>query len=526
MLRNYPPDSVKTRDEGDRRCIRTRAVLSISGLARGELGLWCGRCDSCCLPPSRPCCRVAKRRVPANSRRRPTFARSSRWFPSPAPWMPARSAPAGWSATSARPSCPSTHPGVILSLLVDAGDVVAPGQQLATLRRTSVGSNPTEAAQARENAERLLARNQALFEKGFVSQTAVDDARLAVERAQESTVAHRASRRRDAAPAGRTRTDGQRRYADPRARRTGAGHGRARGGGIARGGARQTLASAATCDSAALPQRAARRSCAWRRKATTRPARSRSKCAPTILLGCAADRLRRSRLRSGRHADAAIAMIVPTLSLLDARADQGIVFVVDGDNIARRRAVQTAGVDARRRAGRVDGLESASASSRPVLPTCATASRCASRSPADAGDHALLRRSLAVHAGAVCAADRARHRRGAQHPEVGRPDHPFPGRRRRWCCCPAPTPSRWSGSSRFRSRTRSTVSTTCAKSRSGSRAGVATIGVEFNYGADPEKKYDEVVRELNVVRPSLPDGVTLCARTAAIRRRRTSCRWR
>ena len=44
---------------------------------------------------------------------------------------------------------------------------------------------------------------------------------------------------------------------------------------------------------------------------------------------------------------------------------------------------------------------------------------------------------------------------------------------------------------------------------SGSRAGVATIGVEFIYGSDPEKKYDEVVRELNVVRPSLPDGVTL-----------------
>ncbi len=44
---------------------------------------------------------------------------------------------------------------------------------------------------------------------------------------------------------------------------------------------------------------------------------------------------------------------------------------------------------------------------------------------------------------------------------------------------------------------------------SGSRAGVATIGVEFIYGSDPEKKYDEVVRELNVVRSSLPDGVTL-----------------
>jgi multidrug efflux pump subunit AcrB len=42
-----------------------------------------------------------------------------------------------------------------------------------------------------------------------------------------------------------------------------------------------------------------------------------------------------------------------------------------------------------------------------------------------------------------------------------------------------------------------------------SRAGLAVIGVEFEYGSDPEKKYDEVVRELNVVRPNLPAGVTL-----------------
>jgi multidrug efflux pump subunit AcrB len=42
-----------------------------------------------------------------------------------------------------------------------------------------------------------------------------------------------------------------------------------------------------------------------------------------------------------------------------------------------------------------------------------------------------------------------------------------------------------------------------------SRAGLTIVGVEFIYGSDAEKKYDEVVRELNVVRPNLPDGVTL-----------------
>ena len=42
-----------------------------------------------------------------------------------------------------------------------------------------------------------------------------------------------------------------------------------------------------------------------------------------------------------------------------------------------------------------------------------------------------------------------------------------------------------------------------------SQAGLAGIGVSFIYGSDPEKKYDEVVRELNVIRASLPDGITL-----------------
>lgn len=42
-----------------------------------------------------------------------------------------------------------------------------------------------------------------------------------------------------------------------------------------------------------------------------------------------------------------------------------------------------------------------------------------------------------------------------------------------------------------------------------SQAGLASIGVSFIYGSDPEKKYDEVVRELNVIRASLPDGITL-----------------
>lgn len=42
---------------------------------------------------------------------------------------------------------------------------------------------------------------------------------------------------------------------------------------------------------------------------------------------------------------------------------------------------------------------------------------------------------------------------------------------------------------------------------SSSRAGLAVISVEFAWGADPEEKFGEVVRELNVVRNSLPEGI-------------------
>lgn len=43
--------------------------------------------------------------------------------------------------------------------------------------------------------------------------------------------------------------------------------------------------------------------------------------------------------------------------------------------------------------------------------------------------------------------------------------------------------------------------------RSSARAGVGVVSVEFEWGADPAEKYGEVVRELNVVRQRLPDGV-------------------
>lgn len=43
--------------------------------------------------------------------------------------------------------------------------------------------------------------------------------------------------------------------------------------------------------------------------------------------------------------------------------------------------------------------------------------------------------------------------------------------------------------------------------RSSATSGVGSITVEFTYGSDPERKYDEFIRELNVVRPDFPTGV-------------------
>ena len=63
--------------------------------------------------------------------------------------------------------------------------------------------------------------------------------------------------------------------------------------------------------------------------------------------------------------------------------------------------------------------------------------------------------------------------------------------------------------------------------QSASRAGLAVINVEFEWGADPEEKFGEVVREINVVRPE-PAGRhrRYPHRAATIRRRPASCRWR
>ncbi len=235
-------------------------------------------------------------------------------------------------------------PGVVAFMQVDSGDRVRRGQSLAALRRTSVGSNSDEAALARTNAERDLARAERLHAEGFVSDARLEDARLAVERARDSSTL--------TAPA-----DGiiLRRLAEP-AQSVGAGtpilaFGET-GSGIV---VRAPVASGAVArlrvgDFAQV--RVREFGGAARAGRITRIGAQGDRSTGAFEIEIAVPNTR--DLHSGmvaaveiaatRNPAAETALLAPTLSLLDARADQGVVFVVDAQGVARRRSVRTAGI--------------------------------------------------------------------------------------------------------------------------------------------------------------------------------------
>lgn len=235
-----------------------------------------------------------------------------------------------------------TANGIIGSIDVDSGDVVRRGQRLATLRRTGAGANVDEAALARANAERDLARTQELFERGFVSEARLESARLAVERARDSSVL--------TAPA-----DGVilRRAADP-AQTVTAGAPVFVFGETASGIVVQ--APVASSDAARIRIGDAAQVNVNGAQRVGRVTRVGAKGdAATGAFEVEIEVTAPEGLRSGMVAEVEIAaqpggdatqtaIIVPTLALLDARADQGIVYVLDENSVARRRAVRTAGV--------------------------------------------------------------------------------------------------------------------------------------------------------------------------------------
>ncbi len=234
-------------------------------------------------------------------------------------------------------------PGEIETLVVDQGDMVRGGQTLATLRRTAVGVDEAEAALARKTAEQAYDRVQRLHEAGAASNADLENARLALERVRERVVL--------TAPAGGV------------VLRRGAERGQVVSAGqpllwIGEAGAGLIVRATVSADQAS--RIAAGDAARLSTRAGSDLAGKVMRISPQSVAGTGAfeieiDVADASALRSGEVAEAVIQprraidretprFVVPAMSLVDARADQGVVFVADQEGRARRRAVATGGV--------------------------------------------------------------------------------------------------------------------------------------------------------------------------------------
>jgi RND family efflux transporter MFP subunit len=234
-----------------------------------------------------------------------------------------------------------TANGIIGSIEVDSGDVVRRGQPLATLRRTGAGANVDEAAIARANAERDLQRTQELFERGFVSEARLESARLAVARARDSSVliapANGVILRRAADPA-QTVTAGAPVFV----------FGETASGIVVRAPvASSDAARIQIGDAVQVNVNGAQRAGRVTRvgaKGDDATGAFEVEVEVTAPEGLRSGMVAEVEVAAQPGANAQTSIIVPTLALLDARADQGIVYVLDQNAVARRRAVRTAGV--------------------------------------------------------------------------------------------------------------------------------------------------------------------------------------
>lgn len=236
--------------------------------------------------------------------------------------------------------------GEIETLKADVGDQVYAGQVLATLRRTAAGADEAEAALARRTAEQNFERISKLHEAGAASQAELDNARLALERSRErvSIVAPASGviLRRDAEP-GQIVNAGQAVLSV----------GEARTGIIVE--ASMTATEVAALQTGAVASVNLR----GRDALTGHVARIAAKGSQSGVFMVEVQVDQPDGLRSGEVAEVIIAgtrdgaadtpsaFTVPAISLIDARADQGVVFVVDAEGRARRRAVETGGVSDR-----------------------------------------------------------------------------------------------------------------------------------------------------------------------------------
>ncbi len=233
-------------------------------------------------------------------------------------------------------------PGEIEVLTADVGDVVKAGQRLATLRRTTTGADAAEAALARQTAEQNFARVEKLHAAGAASQVELDNAKLAMERARErvgiTAPASGVVLQRNAEP-GQIVSAGQAVLI----------LGEVNSGIIV--DASMTAGEVAQLkvgDQANVNLRG--------QVLAGRVARIAAKGSQSGVFAVEVQVEKPDGLRSGEVAEVVIAgkataggseFTIPAIALIDARADQGVVFVIDKDSKARRRPVETGGVSDR-----------------------------------------------------------------------------------------------------------------------------------------------------------------------------------
>lgn len=246
-------------------------------------------------------------------------------------------------------------PGVVAQINVDEGDRVRAGQTLAALNLTEYSANFAEADATLRTAESQLARAKTLFERGLVAQARLDDAQLAVDRARAARQSTGFNRSQGVIVAPSSGVI-LRRAAEPN-QNIGAGQlvvslGEVNSGLIVR--AALSSADAArikTGDVAEVringlggpPRKGAVRRVAAKSDAAT--GGFDVEIAVTPIEGLRSGLIAEVDILASGVGAVAGPLRAPTLALLDARADQGVVLVVDDKNVAHRRAVQTAGVD-------------------------------------------------------------------------------------------------------------------------------------------------------------------------------------
>lgn len=233
--------------------------------------------------------------------------------------------------------------GVVETLNVDSGARVRAGQVLATLRRTTVGADVAEAEIAKQTAQQTFDRLTRLHAAGAASQADLDNARLALERVRDNislvapasgTILRREVERSQVV------TQGQPVFT----------LGEASTGVIVRAQlssvevGRVKVGDAAQISIAGRETRAGKVSLIVPKMADGMgsfevevrfddPAGLRSGEVAEVEIAAA-----------GAASSAAPGFLIPAISLIDARADQGMVYVVGEDGKAKRRAVQLEGL--------------------------------------------------------------------------------------------------------------------------------------------------------------------------------------